>query len=92
MQWDELDTPTAHVFSAEPDQETTAIAQLRDLLQSSMKGRHGEYDVRKRISQEGPVTDYRILVGSFSGLGTGSKKSRLHLQPTVSRMHENIST
>ncbi|KAK0509982.1 hypothetical protein JMJ35_007376 [Cladonia borealis] len=42
LQWDELDTPTAHVTVAAPNLETEALEQLRELLISPMKGRNGE--------------------------------------------------
>lgn len=43
LQWDELDTPTAHVTVTAPNLETDALEQLRELLISPMKGRNGEY-------------------------------------------------
>ena len=43
LQWDELDTPTAHVTVAAPNLETEALEQLRELVTLPMKGRNGEY-------------------------------------------------
>ena len=43
LQWDELDTPTAHVTVAAPDLDTEALEQLRELVTLPRKGRNGEY-------------------------------------------------
>ena len=42
LQWDELDTPTAHVFSTKSGLETSGLNSLRNLLVSPLKGRNGE--------------------------------------------------
>ena len=69
LQWDELDTPTAHVTSAAPELETETLEQLRDLLISPMKGRNGEYGPRdeKKPQFERAIVDhylgYRTLLG-----------------------------
>ena len=69
LQWDELDTPTAHVTCAAPDLETEALEQLRGLLMSPMKGQNGEYGPRneKNPQSERAIVDHYLIYRTLLG-------------------------